>query len=82
LARGIDASGHNGAVSSAARATIAVLGRGIDVVYPNENKKTFEQMEQRGAIIIGEFPIRTFPAPQISRFGTASLLAWRSGLWS
>jgi DNA processing protein len=63
LARGIDASAHKGALSSATGATIGVLGCGIDVVYPKENKKIFEQMEQRGAII-SEFPIGTFPAPQ------------------
>jgi DNA processing protein len=63
LARGIDASAHKGALSSATGATIGVLGCGIDVVYPKENKKIFEQMEQRGAVI-SEFPIGTFPAPQ------------------
>jgi DNA processing protein len=63
LARGIDASAHKGALNSVSGATIGVLGCGIDVVYPKENKKIFEQMEQRGAII-SEFPIGTFPAPQ------------------
>ena len=33
------------------------------MVYPKENKKIFEQIEQRGAIV-SEFPIGTFPAPQ------------------
>src|SRR5271163_1402334 len=63
LARGIDASAHKGALNSPAGATIGVLGCGIDVVYPKENKKIFEQIEQRGAII-SEFPMGTFPAPQ------------------
>jgi DNA processing protein len=63
LARGIDASAHKGALSSATGATIGVLGCGIDVVYPKENKKLFAEMEQRGAII-SEFPMGTFPAPQ------------------
>jgi DNA processing protein len=63
LARGIDASAHRGALNSPAGATIGVLGCGIDVVYPKENKKIFEQIEQRGAII-SEFPMGTFPAPQ------------------
>lgn len=63
LARGIDASAHRGALSSPAGTTIGVLGCGIDVVYPKENKKIFEQIEQRGAII-SEFPMGTFPAPQ------------------
>jgi DNA processing protein len=63
LARGIDASAHRGALSTATGATIGVLGCGIDVVYPKENKKIFAEMEQRGAIIT-EFPMGTFPAPQ------------------
>ena len=63
LARGIDSSAHKGALSSATGATIGVLGCGIDVVYPKENKKIFAEMEQRGAII-SEFPMGTFPAPQ------------------
>ena len=63
LARGIDACAHKGALSSALGATIGVLGCGIDVVYPKENKKIFQEIEQRGAII-SEFPLGTFPAPQ------------------
>lgn len=63
LARGIDASAHQGALSSAQGATIGVLGCGIDVVYPKENKKIFAEMERRGAIVT-EFPMGTFPAPQ------------------
>jgi len=39
------------------------LARGIDVVYREENKKIFEEMEKRGAIV-SEFPLGTFPAPQ------------------
>ena len=63
MARGIDASAHRGALATASGATIGVLGCGIDVVYPKENKKIFEQVEQRG-VIVSEFPLGTFPAPQ------------------
>ncbi len=63
LARGIDSSAHKGALGSACGATIGVLGCGIDVVYPKENKKLFEEIAQRGAII-SEFAMGTFPAPQ------------------
>jgi len=63
LARGIDASAHRGALSSGSGSTIGVLGCGIDVVYPKENKKIFDEIEKRGAII-SEFPMGTFPAPQ------------------
>ncbi len=63
LARGIDSCAHKGALSAARGATIGILGCGIDVVYPKENKKLFAQMEERGAII-SEFPMGAFPAPQ------------------
>jgi len=63
LARGIDACAHRGALSSPVGATVGILGCGIDVIYPKENKKIFEEMEKRGAIV-SEFPLGTFPAPQ------------------
>ncbi len=63
LARGIDASAHRGALKSPGGATIGVLGCGIDVVYPKENKKIFEEIMERG-VLISEFAMGTFPAPQ------------------
>ncbi|MGA9570755.1 MAG: DNA-processing protein DprA [Candidatus Acidiferrales bacterium] len=63
LARGIDSCAHKGALSSLTGATIGVLGCGIDVIYPKENKKIFADMETRGAIIT-EFAMGTFPGPQ------------------
>lgn len=63
LARGIDACAHKGALSVADGQTIGVLGCGIDVVYPKENKKIFMEIQQRG-VIVSEFPMGTFPAPQ------------------
>jgi DNA processing protein len=62
LARGIDACAHKGALA-ATGGTIGVLGCGIDVIYPKENRKLFEQMAQKGAIV-SEFPMGTFAAPQ------------------
>jgi DNA processing protein len=62
MARGIDAIAHQGAMDSNGRA-IGVLGTGIDVCYPKENKKLYEKVLERGAII-SEFPLRTHPAPE------------------
>jgi DNA processing protein len=62
MARGIDAIGHQGAMAANGRA-IGVLGTGIDICYPKENKKLYEKVLERGAII-GEFPLGTHPAPE------------------
>jgi DNA processing protein len=62
LARGIDAISHQGAMDAHGRA-IGVLGTGIDVCYPKENRKLYEKVLERGAII-SEFPLRTHPAPE------------------
>jgi DNA processing protein len=62
LARGIDASAHRGAIA-AAGATVGVLGCGLDVIYPKENRKLFAEVEAHGAILT-EFPMGTYPAPQ------------------
>ena len=62
LARGIDAIAHQGATAVGGRA-IGVLGTGIDVCYPKENKKLYEKVLERGAII-SEFPTGSHPAPE------------------
>src|SRR4051812_2751814 len=62
MARGIDAIGHQGAMAVYGRA-VGVLGTGVDVCYPKENKKLYEKVLERGAII-SEFPLGTHPAPE------------------
>ena len=57
LARGIDASAHEGAL---AQGTVAVVGGGVDVIYPPENQALHEQIAEQGAII-GEMPLGTIP---------------------
>jgi DNA processing protein len=64
LARGIDSSAHRGALAAPRGLTVAVLGTGIDVVYPKENKKLYGQILDRGGAILTEFTLGTFPAPQ------------------
>lgn len=61
LARGIDAAAHRGAVR--AGATMAVFGCGLDFVYPRENRKLAEIVEEKGALI-SEFPLGTPPSPE------------------
>jgi DNA processing protein len=63
LARGVDTASHRGAIAGKGK-TVAVLGTGIDVIYPQENTRLVEQILVLGGALISEFPISTFPAPQ------------------
>src|SRR5208282_1482825 len=63
LARGIDTASHRGAVAAKGK-TVAVLGTGIDVMYPRENTRLAEQIVALGGALITEFPVGTSPAPQ------------------
>lgn len=60
MARGIDTASHQGAMSvhKDNGVTIAVLGTGVDVVYPPENKDVYENITRKGCII-SEFPVGT-----------------------
>ncbi|HWI54939.1 MAG TPA: DNA-processing protein DprA, partial [Desulfobacteria bacterium] len=60
MARGIDAAAHRGALTGAG-ATAAVLGCGVDVVYPKENKRLMDEIIEKG-IVLSEFPPGTSPA--------------------
>jgi len=53
-ARGIDSASHEGALQSGGR-TIAVLGTGLDIVYPAENVKLYQRIAEQGAVIT-QFP--------------------------
>jgi len=59
MARGIDSISHREALRAGGR-TIAVLGSGIDVIYPPENKGLFHEIILNGAVI-SELPVSTLP---------------------
>jgi DNA processing protein len=62
LARGVDAAAHEAALD-AGGTTIAVLGTGIDLVYPKSNRALFRRIENEG-LIVSEFPPGTPPLAQ------------------
>lgn len=59
FARGIDTQAHKAALKNNG-ATVAVLGNGLDTIYPSENKKLFEQITERG-LFLTEYPMGTKP---------------------
>src|SRR5438128_3215570 len=61
FARGIDTAAHRGALQGGGR-TLAVLGNGIDVVYPLENRDLAQAIQRQGAVI-SQFPRGTVPLP-------------------
>jgi DNA processing protein len=61
LARGLDAAAHRGALRGGT--TYAVFGSGLDFVYPKENRRLADLVEENGAVI-SEFPLGTPPSPQ------------------
>lgn len=60
LARGIDTFSHIGAVQ-AKRPTIAVLGSGVDIIYPSENEKLAENIIETGGCLVSEYVVGTKP---------------------
>jgi DNA processing protein len=62
MARGIDSSAHHGALEAKGK-TVAVQGRGMDGIYPAENKSLAKKIAASGAVI-SEFPIGTGPQPE------------------
>jgi DNA processing protein len=60
LARGIDTAAHRGAIKGNGR-TIAVMGTGIDAVYPKENKGLAHEILESGGCLVTQFPLGTPP---------------------
>jgi len=60
LAKGIDSFAHIGALNSKGK-TIAVLGSGLDNIYPKENIKLVESIIKNEGLIISEYPLGTKP---------------------
>ncbi len=62
MARGIDTASHKAALAEDGN-SIAVLGCGVDVLYPSENKRLYDELKKRG-LVLSEFPMGAPAFPQ------------------
>ena len=60
MALGIDTEAHRGALNGRTH-TIAVLGCGVDVIYPLDNRRLYDEILDEGGLIISEHPLGTQP---------------------
>ena len=63
FARGIDAAAHKGALEAGGR-TVAVLGTGIDQVYPRDHRKLAMEILDSGGALVTQFPLGTPPVSE------------------
>lgn len=63
MAKGIDSYAHKGALIAKGK-TIAVLGSGINYIYPKENEKLYNKIIEKNGLIISEYPLNEKPVPK------------------
>jgi DNA processing protein len=78
LARGIDTAAHKGALQAKGR-TVAVIGSGIDIVYPAENQKLANEMVEKGGAVVTEFPFGVKPDRQNFPMRNRIVSGWSLG---
>jgi DNA processing protein len=63
FARGIDAAAHRGALEAGGR-TVAVLGTGLDEIYPRDHAKLAAEILAHGGALVTQFPLKTPPVSE------------------
>ncbi len=63
LAYGIDTQAHKSAIENNLK-TIAVVGSGLDIIYPKQNKDLFDKIKEDSGAILSEYPLKTKPLAQ------------------
>ena len=63
MAKGIDSYAHKGTLT-AKGSTIAILGSGVNYVYPEENKRLYNKILEQNGLILSEYGIDTKPIPE------------------
>lgn len=63
MAKGIDSYAHKGALTAQGN-TIAILGSGVNYIYPEENKRLYNKILEQNGLILSEYGIDTKPIPE------------------
>ncbi len=79
LARGIDTFAHRGALQAKGR-TVAVIGCGIDIVYPSENEALADEIVAKGGAVVAEFPFGVQPDKQHFPMRNRIISGWSLGV--
>lgn len=78
LARGIDTAAHSGTLQAKGR-TVAVIGCGIDIMYPAENQKLADEIVAKGGAVVTEFPFGVKPDKQNFPMRNRIISGWSLG---